>query len=108
MGLGRRGSEAYLLYGCEGDLNYNGYCSPEVDKLIEQQSIEADEARRKQLIWAIERKLAEDGARPIIFYSRGATCWRASRQRADAHGQQHFQRQSPGRHLARQINGEEK
>ena len=73
---GRRGSEAYLLYGCEGDLNYNGYCSPEVDKLIEQQSIEADEARRKQLIWAIERKLAEDGARPIIFYSRGATCWR--------------------------------
>jgi peptide/nickel transport system substrate-binding protein len=65
----------YLLYGCEGDLNYNGYCSPEVDRLIEQQSIEANEARRKQLVWAIEKKLAEDGARPIIFYSRGATCW---------------------------------
>jgi peptide/nickel transport system substrate-binding protein len=65
----------YLLYGCEGDLNYNGYCSPEVDQLIEQQSIEADESRRKQLVWAIEKKLAEDGARPIIFYSRGATCW---------------------------------
>jgi peptide/nickel transport system substrate-binding protein len=65
----------YLLYGCGGDLNYSGYCSLEVDKLIEQQSIEADEARRKQLVWAIERKLAEDGARPIIFYSRGGTCW---------------------------------
>ncbi len=26
-------------------------------------------------MWTIERKLAEDGARPIIFYSRGATCW---------------------------------
>ena len=43
---------------------------------IEQQSVEADEGRRKQLVWAIERKLAEDGARPIIFYSRGGTCWR--------------------------------
>jgi peptide/nickel transport system substrate-binding protein len=65
----------YLLYGCGGDLNYNGYCNAEVDKLIEQQSIEADEAQRKQLVWAIEKKLAEDGARPIIFYSRGGTCW---------------------------------
>ncbi len=65
----------YLLYGCHGDLNYNGYCSAETDKLIEQQSIEADTDRRKQLVWTIERKLAEDGARPIIFYSRGATCW---------------------------------
>ena len=53
----------------------SGYCSPEVDQLIEQQSIEADQGRRKQLLWAIERKLAEDGARPIIFYDRRATCW---------------------------------
>src|ERR1700730_16207840 len=65
----------YLLYGCGGDLNYNGYCNAEVEKLIEQQSIEADEAQRKQLVWATEKKLAEDGARPIIFYSRGGTCW---------------------------------
>jgi peptide/nickel transport system substrate-binding protein len=63
------------LYGCGSSTNWNGYCNPEVDKLIEQQSIEADQERRKQLVWAIERKLAEDGARPIIFYSRGGTCW---------------------------------
>ena len=31
--------------------------------------------KRKQLVWEIERKLAEDGARPIIFYDRRATCW---------------------------------
>ena len=37
--------------------------------------MEADQARRKQLVWEIERKLAEDGARPIIFYERAATCW---------------------------------
>ena len=65
----------YLNYGCGGELNYNGYCNPEVDKLIDQQSIEADQERRKKLVWEIERKLAEDGARPIIFYDRRATCW---------------------------------
>jgi len=64
-----------LLYGCGGELNYNGYCSPEVDKLIDQQSSEANQEERKQLVWEIERRLAEDGARPIIFYDRRATCW---------------------------------
>ena len=64
-----------LAYRCGGELNYNGYCSPEVDKLIDQQSIEADTQKRKKLVWEIERKLAEDGARPIIFYDRRATCW---------------------------------
>ena len=24
----------------------------------------------------LERRLAEDGARPIIYYNRGGTCWR--------------------------------
>ena len=37
--------------------------------------MEADQDKRKQLVWEIERKLAEDGARPVIFYTRGATCW---------------------------------
>src|SRR5262245_29510464 len=64
-----------LLYGCGGELNYNGYCSPEVDKLIDWQSSEADQEKRKRVVWGIERKLAEDGARPNIFYDRRATCW---------------------------------
>jgi peptide/nickel transport system substrate-binding protein len=64
-----------IFFGCGSSLNWDGYCSPEVDKLIEQQSIEADTDRRKQLLWAIERKLAEDVARPIIFYNRAAACW---------------------------------
>src|SRR6516162_10057967 len=51
-----------------GELNYNGYCNPEVDELIDRQSGEADRERRKKLVWEIERRLAEDGARPIIFY----------------------------------------
>jgi ABC-type transport system substrate-binding protein len=53
---------------------YTGYCQPEVDKLIDQQSAEPDREKRKQLVWEIERRLAEDGARPIIFYPRGGTC----------------------------------
>jgi peptide/nickel transport system substrate-binding protein len=64
-----------LLYGCGAELNYNGYCSAEVDQLIDRQSMETDQEKRKQLVWEIERKLAEDGARPIIFYDRRATCW---------------------------------
>ena len=63
-----------LAYRCGGELNYNGYCSPQVDELIDRQSAEADTQKRKKLVWEIERKLAEDGARPIIFYDRRATC----------------------------------
>jgi ABC-type transport system substrate-binding protein len=66
----------HLLDACDGELNYNGYCSADVDKLIERQSEEADQDKRRQLVWEIERKLAEDGARPIIFYDRRAT-WNA-------------------------------
>jgi peptide/nickel transport system substrate-binding protein len=63
-----------LFYGCGSSLNWDGYCNPEVDKLIEQQSREGDPERRKQLLWTIERRLAEDNARPIIFYDPRGTC----------------------------------
>ena len=62
-------------YGCGSESNVTGYCNPELDGLIEQQSREGNPQRRKALLWAIERRLAEDGARPIIFYSRAGTCW---------------------------------
>jgi peptide/nickel transport system substrate-binding protein len=64
-----------LFYGCGSSLNWDGYCNPEVDKMIERQSVEGDQEKRKQLLWAIERKLAEEVARPIIFYTRAGTCW---------------------------------
>ena len=64
-----------LFYGCGSSLNWDGYCNADVDKMIEQQSMEGDAARRKQLVWAIERRLAEEGARPIILYDRSASCW---------------------------------
>ena len=64
-----------VLFSCGSSVNWDGYCNAEVDKMIEQQSMEGDAVRRKQILWAIERKLAEDIARPIIFYDRAATCW---------------------------------
>jgi peptide/nickel transport system substrate-binding protein len=65
----------YRNYTCGAEMNYNGYCNPDVDKLIDRQSVESDQQNRQKLVWEIERKLAEDGARPIIYYGRGATCW---------------------------------
>ena len=64
----------YENYVCTAERNYTGYCNPEVDKLVDQQSAESSNEKRKQLVWEIERRLAEDGARPVIFYPRQATC----------------------------------
>src|SRR5438067_3626819 len=50
-------------YACGGVGNYNGYCNPEIDRMIEQQSIEADHEKRKRLVWEIERRLTEDDAK---------------------------------------------
>jgi peptide/nickel transport system substrate-binding protein len=65
----------YENFVCGAERNYTNYCNAEVDKLIDRQSSEADPEKRKQLVWQIERRLAEEGARPIIFYPRGGTCW---------------------------------
>jgi peptide/nickel transport system substrate-binding protein len=66
----------YENYACGSDRNYTGYCNPQVDALIDRQSMEPDPEKRRELVWAIERELAEDASRPIIFYTRTATCWR--------------------------------
>src|SRR5215472_15285387 len=63
-----------IFYGCGASINWDGYCNPAVDKLIERQSMEGDPEKRKPLLWAIEKHLAEDEARPIIFYAKGGTC----------------------------------
>jgi peptide/nickel transport system substrate-binding protein len=64
----------YENYVCAAERNYTGYCSPELDKLVDRQSSESDKEKRRQLVWEIETRLAEDGARPVIFYPRQATC----------------------------------
>jgi peptide/nickel transport system substrate-binding protein len=65
----------YENYACGSENNITGYCSPEIDKLVDQQSMEVDQEKRKKLVWAIDHKLQEEGARPIIYHLRGATRW---------------------------------
>jgi len=65
----------YENYACGSDRNYSGYCNPELDKEFDRQSAEADQEKRKKLVWQIDRKLQEDGARPIILHGIAATCW---------------------------------
>jgi len=65
----------YENYVCGAVRNYTGYCNAEVDKMVDTQSAESDVQKRKQMVWAIERKLANDDARPILFYNRAAVCW---------------------------------
>jgi peptide/nickel transport system substrate-binding protein len=65
----------YENFACNSERNLTQYCNKEVDALIEKQSNELDPAKRKTIVWEIERRLAEDLARPIILYDRQATCW---------------------------------
>jgi peptide/nickel transport system substrate-binding protein len=65
----------YENFTCGAEGNYDRYCSPELDKMVDRQSIEFDPAKRKELVWAIERKLAEDAARPILWRNLSGTCW---------------------------------
>ena len=38
--------------------------------------MELDIERRRQMVWQIERKLAEDSVRPVLFHMRQAMCMR--------------------------------
>jgi peptide/nickel transport system substrate-binding protein len=62
-------------YVCGAERNYTGYCNSEFDRLVAQQSAEPDIEKRRELVWRLERMLAEDVARPVIFFTRGGTCW---------------------------------
>ena len=57
---------AYENFACGAERNYTGYCNRELEREFDQQSTEADAEKRKHLVWEIDRKLQEDGARPMI------------------------------------------
>jgi peptide/nickel transport system substrate-binding protein len=61
-------------FSCKSERNYTGYCNPEIEKLFDVQSAEPDIEKRKKIVWEIDRKLLEDGARPIIMWNRAAIC----------------------------------
>jgi len=73
-GLDEPDQKFYETYVCGADRNYTGYCDAETDRLIDAQSMEGNPQKRRQLVWEIERRLAEDASRPVLFYARFATC----------------------------------
>jgi peptide/nickel transport system substrate-binding protein len=62
-------------YACGTSRNFGGYCDPEMDKLFLAQSMETDQAKRKQLVWEIDRKLQNAAVRPMAYHAVGNTCW---------------------------------
>src|SRR5579872_4059861 len=54
--------------------NYAGFSDPEFDKLVDRQSTETNIDKRKEIVWQLERKLAEAGVRPVLFFPVGASC----------------------------------
>ncbi len=73
-GLDEPDQKFYENYVCGADRNLTGYCDKETDRLIDAQSMEADAAKRRKLVWDIERRLAQDASRPVLLYSRFASC----------------------------------
>jgi len=67
--------QLYESYACESDRNFTGYCNRPLEDLFHRQSREVDQKKRKQLVWDIDTTLQREGARPVIFHTRGATCW---------------------------------
>jgi peptide/nickel transport system substrate-binding protein len=74
-GVDEPDQQFYESYVC-GARSYNGFCNPEIDKLVDQQSMELDQAKRKELVWEIDRRLQEDVVRPMLYFLRAGTCWR--------------------------------
>jgi len=81
----------YENYVCGTQRNTPAYCNPEVDKMVDSQSIQSNVEKRKRIVWDIEKKLAEDDARPTIFYLVCKLLATAA-EGYDDHGQQHLQR----------------
>ncbi len=58
----------YENFACGSPRNYTGYCDEQVMKMIDQQSQEIDAKKRQQMVWDIQKKLEEDGARPSMSW----------------------------------------
>jgi peptide/nickel transport system substrate-binding protein len=66
----------YENYACNSQRNYTHYCNKDLEKLFDQQSAETDLAKRRKLVWEIDKKIQEDVARPILYHARTGTCWK--------------------------------
>ena len=56
----------YENYSCGSPRNYSFYCNEEVGRMIEQQSQELDPKKRLAMVYAIQKKIEADAARPLL------------------------------------------
>ncbi|MGH7383790.1 MAG: ABC transporter substrate-binding protein [Candidatus Rokuibacteriota bacterium] len=66
IGVDEPDANFYENYACGSPRNYSFYCSEQVAKMVDQQSQELDPKKRQQMVWAIQKKLEEDAARPML------------------------------------------
>ncbi|QQS14253.1 MAG: peptide ABC transporter substrate-binding protein [Rhodospirillales bacterium] len=62
-------------YACGSARNYNNFCDAGITAAMAAQSRELDFEKRRKMVWDIDRRLQEDGARPIIVHGVAAGCW---------------------------------
>ena len=62
-------------FACDSERNYTNYCNRDIEALFHQQSQMSDLEKRRALVWEIDKKLQEDGARPVISHGWAATCF---------------------------------
>src|SRR5439155_5149431 len=58
----------YENYACGSPRNYTHYCNEQVQKMIDEQSQEIDQKKRLLMVYAIQKKLEEEAARPILSW----------------------------------------
>jgi peptide/nickel transport system substrate-binding protein len=63
----------FNFYGCKQPLNYNGYCSPETDALLNQSRAVSDPAQRKKVFEQIAARILKE--RSIIYLYHRNLLW---------------------------------
>ena len=66
LGVDDPDANFYENFACGSPRNYSFYCSEHVMKMMEQQSMELDPAKRLALVIAVQKQLEQDAARPTL------------------------------------------
>jgi len=66
LGVDDPDANFYENFACGSPRNYSFYCSEQVMKMIERQSMELDPAKRLALVIAVQKQLEQDAARPTL------------------------------------------
>jgi len=66
LGVDDPDANFYENFACGSPRNYSFYCSEHVMKMMEQQSMELNPAKRLALVIAVQKQLEQDAARPTL------------------------------------------